>query len=361
MSTTISLVAALAASLFALDLIRDALRSRKPHTAAYAAGVTFFAIATWALAVGLLTGWTGASYRTFFLFGAVLNIPLLAVGSMFLVAGRRAGHLAFLVTGALSAMATTLTLTVPFTNPLPQSGVPAAVFGEEIVFGPRLFAVISGALGGTTIILLGLVSIFRFWRRNRRITVGNLLIVAGVIAASAGGTSLAFLDEAGTFALSLLVAVVLIWMGYRVTRSGRAVKPNRPTVVLAGPSTENPERAHVEIMISAFERAGYDVVCPARDIEDWGAVEFTPREATRLVLSAIDRADGVVLDLHHGYGTVAAGYAAARDVPVIVGAPDGDPIPRPLRGIATAEVHYRSVEDVLDALMDLVPLPSDDA
>ena len=353
MSTALAVAAGVAATLFALDLTLDARRSGKPHTRAYAAGVAFFAVATWALVVGLVSGWSGAAYRTFFLFGAVLNIPLLAVGSTFLVIGRRAGHVAFLITGAIAAMATTLTLTVPFENPLPAGGIPADIFGAEITFGPRLFAVISGALGGTTIIALGLVSIFRFWRRNRRIIVGNMFIVAGTLAASAGGANLAFLDAAGTFSLSLLLAATLIWLGYRITKRGRADGPPPKTVVLAGPSTENPERAHVDLMISGLEGAGFRVVCPARDIEDWGAVEFSPKEAARLTMAAIDEADAVVVDLLHGYGTVAAGYAAARAVPVIIAAPEGDRIPRPLRGVATVEVHYRSIEDVLVAVREI--------
>lgn len=359
MSTFLAFVAAIVATLFAIDLGRDALRARRPHTSAYAAGVVFFAIATWALVFGLTTGWTGASYRIFFLFGAVLNIPLLAVGSMFLVIGRRAGHTSFIMTGAIAAMATTLTLTVPFVNPLPPGGIPADIFGAEIAFGPRLFAVIAGALGGTTIVVLGIVSIFRFWRKNGPIIVGNLFIVAGTLAASAGGTNLVFLDDAGTFALSLLVAVLLIWVGYRVARGARrAPLPPPPTIVLAGPSTENPERAHVDVMIAVMERSGYRVVCPARDIEDWGAVEFSPHEAARLTMAAIDEADAVVVDLLHGYGTVAAGYAAAKKIPVIIVAPEGDRIPRPLQGVATAQVHYRSADDVLAVVKELVPAPT---
>jgi hypothetical protein len=187
-----------------------------------------FAIATWAFYLGLTFGWTGPLYRTFYLFGAVLNIPYLALGSMFLVVGKRSGHVMAIALGALTAISVTLTATVPFAAELPADGVPHDVFATG--FGPRLFAIIGGSTGAMILIVLALVSVFRFWRTNRRIVWGNLLIVAGTFAAASGGTGLA-LGEGSAFALSLLVAVTLIWAGYRVATRGRSSsRPSRETM-----------------------------------------------------------------------------------------------------------------------------------
>jgi uncharacterized membrane protein YfcA len=76
------------------------------------------------------------------------------------------------------------------------------------------------------------VSIFRFWKKNRRIVWGNLLILGGTLAAASGGTGLA-LGESSAFALSLLVAVTLIWAGYRVASGGRKA-PASSDPALAG-------------------------------------------------------------------------------------------------------------------------------
>lgn len=222
MDTVLALLAGLAATAFSLDLWMDYRRRPRPHIAAYATGMTMFAVATWAFFVGITYGWSGPTYRIFFLFGAVLNIPFLALGSMFLVVGKRAGHVMALLLAALTAISTTLTATVPFANPLPGSGVPEDIF--ESGFGPRLFAIIGGATGATILIVLAMVSVFRFWRKNRRIVWGNLLIVGGTFAAASGGTGLA-LGEGGAFALSLLVAVTLIWAGYRVASGSRSRSP----------------------------------------------------------------------------------------------------------------------------------------
>jgi hypothetical protein len=180
--------------------------------------MTMFALATWALFIGVTFGWSGPLYRTFFLFGAVLNILFLALGSMFLVVGPRAGHVMTIAIGAFTAIATTLVLTVPFQEELPDGGIPHDVFATG--FGPRLFAAIGGGIGATILIVLAVVSALRFWKTNRRIVWGSLLIVAGTFAAAWGGTGLA-LGEAGGFALSLLLAVTFIWAGYRVAAGGR--------------------------------------------------------------------------------------------------------------------------------------------
>jgi hypothetical protein len=224
MDSLLALLAALAATAFAADLWLDYRRRPRPHIAAYGTGMTMFAIATWAFYLGLTFGWTGPLYRTFYLFGAILNIPFLALGSMFLVVGKRSGHAMALVLAAFAAISITLTATVPFANPLPEEGVPHDVFATG--FGPRLFAIIGGAMGATILIVLAVVSIFRFWRKNRRIVWGNLLIVAGTFAAASGGTGLA-LGESSAFAISLLAAVTLIWAGYRVASGSR--RPEQST------------------------------------------------------------------------------------------------------------------------------------
>ncbi len=224
MDTALALLAALAATVFSADLWIDYRRRPRPHIVAYGIGITMFALATWALVIGLTAGWTGPVYRVFFLFGAVLNISFLALGSMFLVVGKRSGHVMTIFLGALAAISTTLTATVPLSRDLPDSGIPHDVFATG--FGPRLFAAIGGGSGALILIILSVVSVVRFWRRNRNLVWGNLLILGGTLAASTGGTGLA-LGEASAFAVSLLAAVTLIWAGYRVASGGRKSTPGQ--------------------------------------------------------------------------------------------------------------------------------------
>lgn len=355
MDITLGVLGGLASTVFAIDLIRDYRRSPKPHVAAYGAGITMFAIATWAFVYGITAGWTGASYRTFFLFGAVLNIPVLALGSMFLVVGRRSGHAMTVAVAAIAAISVTLTATVPFANPLPATGVPSAIFPPITEgFGPRLLAAIAGGTGATILIVLSLVSVIRFWRSNRRIVTGNALILAGTLVASFQGTVLA-LGEEGAFALKLTVTATLLWLGYRVTKGARVVTARKPLVILLGPSTTSDARRHAEETIELLEASGYEVFCPARDLESWGEVGRSPADLAQETFRAIDRATVVLADLRDGYGIVMAGYAAAKRIPVVVASPQGVGIPRPIRGIAIMEIYYDTASQLVKRLGEAVP------
>ncbi len=355
MDTILAIIAGVAATAFTIDLIVDNRRRPRPHVAAFAAGIGMFAVATIALAIALATGWTSTSYRTFFLFGGVLNIPFLALGSMFLVVGPRAGHTMTVLLAGFAAISTTLVTTVPFENPLPESGVRPDVFPPLTDgFGPRLLAFIGGVTGTTLLVLLAIVSVIRFWRKRPRIVWGNGLILTGTLVAAWGGTGLAIGEESG-FVLSLLVTSTLLWLGYRTTRGERKVEPEKPRIVLLGPSTESPERAHADLLITSLEQRGYSVICPARDIEDWGQVTFSPAEMTRQTYQAIDNAAIVLVDLTHGYGIVAAGYANAKGIPVITASPAGYRIPRPIRGISDLEIYYHSLPDITDQLAKVLP------
>jgi hypothetical protein len=221
MEVVLAGLAAVASSGFLVDLVRSYRARPRPHVAAYAAGIGFFSLATWALFFGVSTGWTPASFRAFYLFGAIINVPILALGSMFLVSGRRSGHTMLLLLFPLFAISVPMTLAEPFVGVLPASGVPA---GSELFaggFGPRMWAGVAGGIGTLVLVTLAVVSIVRFRRRDRRIIAANLLIVAGTVAAAGGGTGLA-LGEASGFAVSLLLAASLIWSGFRVAQSARA-------------------------------------------------------------------------------------------------------------------------------------------
>ena len=224
MDGMLAVIAGVISTAFTVDLALAYRGRPRPHTAAYAVGMAMFAVATWALAFGLTSGWNGASYRVFFLFGAILNIPYLALGSMYLVVGRRAGTVTFIIVGAITAISVTLTTTVDFVASLPRAGIPHDIFPPiSEGFGPRLLAAIGGGTGATVIIVLSVISIFRFWKKNRRLLMGNVLITAGTLTAGGGGTGLA-IGEGAAFALSLLLAAALIWAGYRLATGARRAR-----------------------------------------------------------------------------------------------------------------------------------------
>ena len=197
---------------------------------------TAYALAMWAMVFGLAFGWTSFSFRSFYFFGAIANIPLLAAGSIALRSdkgGRRALNVVslWLVFGFFA------TFLSPLVESLPVASIPEGsdVFGFTFAIealtlpGPRMFAAISGAVGTIVIIVLALVSAARSWRSVRRLAYGNLLIVAGALVPAFGG-SLTALGESAALTLTLTVGIMLLWAGYSLASTarsgGRGVEPS---------------------------------------------------------------------------------------------------------------------------------------
>ncbi|MDF1595010.1 MAG: hypothetical protein P1T08_02755 [Acidimicrobiia bacterium] len=228
MNYLVPLLAALAATGFALDLALDWRRRPRPHAIMWATAMGAYALASWALVLGLAVGWGALNFRLFYWLGAIVNIPFLAAGSVFLVLGPIAGRRFAYGVGLWSALGLAATWLAPLKGSTATDGVPE---GKELfdfiievggvsVPGPRLFAALAG--GVATLIIVGLAgfSAVKVWSSNRMLAVGNLLIVLGTLSPAFGG-SLTALGEAAGFAVALLIGAVLLWTGYRVATGSR--------------------------------------------------------------------------------------------------------------------------------------------
>ena len=232
MNLLVPVLAASAATGFTIDLGLDWRKRPRPHAGMWALAIGAYALASWALVLGLAAGWGAVSFRLFYWLGAIVNIPVLAAGSVFLVLGPTAGRRFAYGVGSWSVLGAAATWLAPLTGSTETDGIPEgkALFdfiievGGVSLPGPRVFAAIAG--GVATLIIVGLAawSAVRFWRSNRKLAVGNLLIVLGTLAPALGGSLTAFGEAAG-FAVALLVGVVLLWAGYRVAAGSRRTTP----------------------------------------------------------------------------------------------------------------------------------------
>jgi hypothetical protein len=186
--------------------------------------MSLYAIATWALVVGLADGWTDTSFRIFYLLGAIANIPVLALGSIMLSSSEKVARRATVTVIAFLGIATWITMAAPAVGEISTIGIPegSEVFeaGMTEIEGapmpsPRTFAAIAGGVGSLVIIGLAIRAIVRTRRTNRRVMWGNLLIVLGTLSPATGG-SLTALGEGGGLAVSLLLGAALLWAGYRI-------------------------------------------------------------------------------------------------------------------------------------------------
>lgn len=224
---------------FACSTLERYLARRARHEAAWTVSLFMFAAASAALWVGSANGWSGVSFRMFFLFGAVLNVPFLALGTVYLLTSRRTADLDAATVTLLAAFAAGVVVAAPYTAPVPTDTLPqgSEVFGV----GPRLAAALFSGVSAMVIFAGAAWSAYRFARQRnvtvpagkispRRMAVANVLIATGTLVLSAGGVLNSVVDEMDAFALSLVVGISIIFAGFLLTstRSSSVPAPDVP-------------------------------------------------------------------------------------------------------------------------------------
>ena len=196
--------------------------------------MAMFAIASAALWLGSTVGWSGPTFRVFFLFGAILNVPYLALGTVYLFAGQRTGDRVALGLTVLAAFAAGVMTVAPLKAPISGTDLPT---GSE-VFGalPRILAAVGS--GGAALIVLG-GAVLSLWRvlqgqeRSRgrgvaahpkRLALGNGLIAAGTLVLGASGTLNGRLGASTAFAITLTVGITILFAGFLVATSTPSVR-----------------------------------------------------------------------------------------------------------------------------------------
>ena len=111
---------------------------------------------------------------------------------------------------------------------------------------------------------------------------------------------------------------------------------------------DNSNKDCIENIPAALVQNGFETVCIARDIEKWGQVELSPQELMRRTFTEIDSSNLIVVDLtEKGVGLgIEAGYAYAKQIPIVVIARKGSDISTTLQGIAQKLFLYEKFEDL---------------
>jgi hypothetical protein len=229
--------AALVSAAFAGTLLRQFARSRRFHHVAWALAMGTFALASMCASLGVLIGWTDASYRAHYLLGAVINVPILAAGTVYLHLPTKPAHaLAAFVLLACGLAAVAIWSTALETSVSGVAGrIPA---GSEVMpdgmrrlsrwYSYSGFAAVAGGAVYSTLRLLRRPGV-----RFRRLAQANALIALGTAIVAAGS---AFARHgAGTiFAAGLAIGVTVMFAGFLRTRTA-APTGSRPA---AQPVTE---------------------------------------------------------------------------------------------------------------------------
>ncbi len=119
------------------------------------------------------------------------------------------------------------------------------------------------------------------------------------------------------------------------------------------PNSSN--RKVIEELSDALQSAGLKSTIIQRDYEHWGKIKFSPEELMNLTFEVIDNVDLVIVELSEkGVGIgIEAGYAHAKNIPIVVIAKEGSDISDTLRGIAKRIIFYTDTQELVANLKDL--------
>jgi hypothetical protein len=218
-------VAAAASAAFAVAVLRQYAARRRPYQLAWGIALSMFGVASLALTAGVAAGWSPLSFKIYYLFGAVLNVAWLALGTVELLA-RPAVRRAYLAGLAAFTVLSVVLVAQATVTPADLAGRLLPEGKEFLPVAVRVLAVV-GNVVGTVIVVGGAVASGLAMRRRRDLRPrfeGNLLIALGVLLAASGGV-FAFLASSDELALGLALGASVMYLGFR-----RASAPVRPAV-----------------------------------------------------------------------------------------------------------------------------------
>jgi hypothetical protein len=222
----LAFVATAVSTLFAQSMLVRYTRDRRPQDGAWALALGMFALASVALATGTATGWDDGTFRVFYLFGAVLDVPWLALGTIYLLASATIARRTRQVMLVLSGFAAGVLVSAPM-EPVHGTAIPV---GKD-VFGvlPRVLAAVGSGVAAIVIVGGAIYSAVRFARDRTapghgRLAGANILIALGTLVLSSGGLVQGAVGHDEAFTATLAIGIAVIYSGFLLaaTRGGDA-------------------------------------------------------------------------------------------------------------------------------------------
>jgi hypothetical protein len=217
--TLLPLSVTLVGAVFAFVLFSRYFGGKKrPHELVWGISFSLFAIAAASEAYAEVSGhWNEMSARIYYLFGAILVVGLLGIGTAYLLFSRKIADRALIgmIVFAVVAGYLVFTARVDAKTLGEVNGWRAVVVNDS---GPRVMAGLSNSLG--TIVVAGgaLWSALVFWRKRimKERMFGVMLIALGTVVTAIGGSILALtgLTNPEYHNIGILVGVVIMFFGF---------------------------------------------------------------------------------------------------------------------------------------------------
>jgi hypothetical protein len=195
-------------------LARYRLKQQSDHLLWWGVGIGIYGAGTLIESVVTLFGWSPALFKAWYIAGALLGAAPLAIGTIYLLFGRRAGHIAVVLLGAAVSITSIFVILSPVQMELVD---PKMLSGKVLAWQSiRRISPFINSLAALFLIGGAIHSAIRFFRypESRHISIGNIFIATGAILPGIGGmgsrmgyTELLYVGE--------FIGVILIWIGYK--------------------------------------------------------------------------------------------------------------------------------------------------
>ena len=222
-ATLISLV-------FGIHLLIRSGRRRAWFEGVWALAMLMFAAASGALVLGVWDGWSPAEFRVYWLFGAVLNVPYLALGEAYLLIKQRwVSHLLLLVVLGATAWASAEIRTAPLHEEVLRNNeffTGREVLGAE---APARVLAMLYSYAGTAVLILGILWSALGMRGRPHLRdrfYGVLLIALGGLIVAGGAAFAAAANFAG-FSVTLATGVAVMYWGFLTATRKPRPQPSR--------------------------------------------------------------------------------------------------------------------------------------
>jgi hypothetical protein len=232
---SLSLLAAVLAAAFAAVVAARWRRTRRAAFAAWAAGLAVFSVAAAAQAVGEHSGFGPVSFRVFYLFGGVLGVAYLGLGTVHLMAPPAVARAFTVGLLLITAAAAVLVAIVPINEGRLHDS--AGVLGDALSGSANIPIRVLAALlniAGTLALAGGSGwSAYHLWRDrggvdrvicNVLLTCGALVIAAGLSAGRLAPTAAGGLSTLGGYEAAGIAVMFAGFLCLGRVGAGRAVR-----------------------------------------------------------------------------------------------------------------------------------------
>ncbi|MDO8491667.1 MAG: hypothetical protein Q7T04_06610 [Dehalococcoidia bacterium] len=214
MNAVIPAISSLVSLVFAVLVLDQYMARRKPHQLVWALGLGMYFVSTGTEFLTEVGGLNPATYRLWYLFGAVFVAAYLGMGTAYLLLPRRIAHtiMALLVIASVYAAVQVAAASIDWSQ-LPKSG--PVLTGKALPQSVRLITPFFNVFGTVALVGGALYSCWVFIRRHilcHRV-VSNILIAVGAIMPAVGGTA-SRLEQFNLIYVLELVGIVVIFAGF---------------------------------------------------------------------------------------------------------------------------------------------------